>query len=604
VRDVMGLTYAYTYTPRGDVAQLDYASGRYRQRMLYDARGAVLRDSITFGGSVLRATRFTYDLRGKQLTADDNVGREDEFRYTYSGLGHLRTSRMLQRQAPVNDTTKTRVVTVEDQQSDPFGNRVSVLIADTISLPPLASVSNYTNQYEAASGRLRGPNATPDYTYDGAGDEIFARETRNGLRRDRASFYDAAGRLRAVDTRENVGGVDEILATFEEYRYDALGRRVRVRTDRRCCDAVGSYLAPAFNQGLLRRLVWDGDQLLGEIQVPLKLATATVATPDSVQDNDLYQPQLVPQNLENPDLSKDPNPFFGRVLYTHGLALDQPVASTRFAYVDRLKGTPSAVEFPPQPLALFWTSTGALGLAGCGTGTAGLQCRATNASGRQATMFVGLPTTIFAYQRPRTDFDFFQGSLLREQQEATGLLHRRAREYDPATGRFTQEDPIGLAGGLNLYGFAGGDPVNFSDPFGLCPHCFVGALVGVGTGFAIATLSGDEYGLGDAAVDAALGALGGGLIRRFDQLNNLRKGARTADRISEMARGTAKQRRALSEHVEKLEKYRANPDAFDNKGFLKNAPSQEIRERIIRSRIKHLEDEIRAIRKAMDETGR
>ena len=39
------------------------------------------------------------------------------------------------------------------------------------------------------------------------------------------------------------------------------------------------------------------------------------------------------------------------------------------------------------------------------------------------------------------------------------------------TGRFTQENPIGLAGGLNLYGFAGGDPVNFSDPFGLmsCP---------------------------------------------------------------------------------------------------------------------------------------
>jgi hypothetical protein len=34
---------------------------------------------------------------------------------------------------------------------------------------------------------------------------------------------------------------------------------------------------------------------------------------------------------------------------------------------------------------------------------------------------------------------------------------------------FTQEDPIGLAGGLNLYGFANGDPVNFSDPFGLCP---------------------------------------------------------------------------------------------------------------------------------------
>jgi uncharacterized protein RhaS with RHS repeats len=40
------------------------------------------------------------------------------------------------------------------------------------------------------------------------------------------------------------------------------------------------------------------------------------------------------------------------------------------------------------------------------------------------------------------------------------------------TGCLTQEDPIGLAGGLNLYGFAGGDPVNFSDPFGLNP-CLV-----------------------------------------------------------------------------------------------------------------------------------
>jgi RHS repeat-associated protein len=51
--------------------------------------------------------------------------------------------------------------------------------------------------------------------------------------------------------------------------------------------------------------------------------------------------------------------------------------------------------------------------------------------------------------------------------DATGLSYRRNRYYDPASGQFTQQDPIGIAGGLNLYGYANGDPINFSDPFGL-----------------------------------------------------------------------------------------------------------------------------------------
>jgi uncharacterized protein RhaS with RHS repeats len=34
---------------------------------------------------------------------------------------------------------------------------------------------------------------------------------------------------------------------------------------------------------------------------------------------------------------------------------------------------------------------------------------------------------------------------------------------------YAQQDPIGIAGGLNLYGYANGDPINFSDPFGLSP---------------------------------------------------------------------------------------------------------------------------------------
>jgi len=61
----------------------------------------------------------------------------------------------------------------------------------------------------------------------------------------------------------------------------------------------------------------------------------------------------------------------------------------------------------------------------------------------------------------------WHGSLFAEGIDDGGLMYRRNRYYDPTTGRFTQEDPLGLAGGLNAYGFANGDPVNFSDPFGL-----------------------------------------------------------------------------------------------------------------------------------------
>ena len=49
------------------------------------------------------------------------------------------------------------------------------------------------------------------------------------------------------------------------------------------------------------------------------------------------------------------------------------------------------------------------------------------------------------------------------------MKYMQTRYYDPNTAPFTQEAPIGLSGGLNLYGYANGDPVNFSDPFGLCP---------------------------------------------------------------------------------------------------------------------------------------
>jgi RHS repeat-associated protein len=48
------------------------------------------------------------------------------------------------------------------------------------------------------------------------------------------------------------------------------------------------------------------------------------------------------------------------------------------------------------------------------------------------------------------------------------IYFMRNRWYEPATGRFFSEDPIGLAGGINLFGYAANDPINGRDPHGLC----------------------------------------------------------------------------------------------------------------------------------------
>lgn len=48
----------------------------------------------------------------------------------------------------------------------------------------------------------------------------------------------------------------------------------------------------------------------------------------------------------------------------------------------------------------------------------------------------------------------------------TGLNYNLHRYYDSSTGRYTSEDPIGLAGGLNRYTYAYGNPINYIDPTG------------------------------------------------------------------------------------------------------------------------------------------
>jgi RHS repeat-associated protein len=276
------------------------------------------------------------------------------------------------------------------------------------------------------------------------------------------SYYSADNRLMAVQ-RWTDGS-----RTWEEYWYDALGRRVLVRTrhDQPSCVQQPSQACPGF----VERTVWDGDQMIGE------------------------------QRTSGLDGITGGAPYFGTVRYVHLVGMDAPVAILDSRFSDA-----RVIHYNWRGLAEASSFTDG-SAADCELGGGSCTRIAWNAGEgvyfkRALDPYAGMtPTWI--------------GSLPANGKGDAGLLYRRNRFFDPASGRFTQEDPIGVGGGLNLYGFAAGDPINFSDAFGLCPRhlsmfnsflCHSIEATGTGAGFLLGFVTG--AGTGALETVASGGAL-------------------------------------------------------------------------------------------------
>ena len=517
-----GETFQYQYTPRGEMSLLTAMAmavpdgptpAPLHDTRTYTADGALWTHQDKSGNStLLRAASYTYDAESRVLTGADsaNLGQDllnpSTMAFTYTGLGQL----LLSDNEAVSYNPYVQYVATESTTYDPLGNWLTRQSVDQWDKPysgtatgGFSTVGSHTAHYDAGSGRLRGElldgSRTDTLRYDAAGN-LHATLTVNAgsptQYNERVSYYALDGRLVAADARSG-GGTSMLGHTaFEEYRYDALGRRVWVRARRWCSDQTGAGNAgDEVNCDLstVRRTVWSGSSELAEIQMP-----AADATPSDTIENDTLAVHRQ-RSAVMADAFYDANRFFGIVLDVPGPGLDQPVAVTRVNYADASDLHTGALTY--QVYAAFsliglWNHEGRVDrVVYGGTAAPGATALCVDPATQYRCVFPGIDWGEFPYTRPGQATHTWQGTLLVDKPDATGTYYRRNRSYDPNTARFTQEDPLGLAGGLNVYGFANGDPVDFADPFGLCvPFCPALALAGVGASEEVVPVVGQVVG--------------------------------------------------------------------------------------------------------------
>jgi RHS repeat-associated protein len=248
------------------------------------------------------------------------------------------------------------------------------------------------------------------------------------------SYYDASERLR-VSQRSyfftDPGNNPRYRMALQEYFYDALGRRIAMRSRRdSTCTDTGDPTPGWDCAQTMERFIWDGDQLLTELR-----------------DYGWWGED--PYTLNGNGSST--GAFYGQAAYVYALGLFGPDTPL---LVSGNIGT-----IVPQA---NWRGNYEDGTATDGSDVSGSTSYPW--PGQRTGMYLAPDARIAPILARK-----WAGSIIEGKADPSGLIYDRNRYYDPTAGRFTQEDPAGLGGGVNLYGYAGADPANSRDPFGLRP---------------------------------------------------------------------------------------------------------------------------------------
>jgi len=337
------------------------------------------------------------------------------------------------------------------------GNRVT-LLADSINgnIGYTYDKVGRITRIDQAAGAINNNQAQAiQFTYDDAG-RLTKTTYANGITRDNS--YDDAGQLTSITYKK----ADNSLIGDLAYTYDANGRRTKTsgslaKTDLPDTISSASYdannrlttwssqiLSYDKNGNLtsdgLKTYIWNARNQLIQIKDSTNAETASF-TYDA-----LGRRQTKTVNGVSTDFMYD------GVNIVQELNGASPINNYISGGVDQVFVQQSGAGSSASSLTYI-------------TDALGSTIRLTNATGDKVVDYSYDP-----YGNTRADAvidNSFQYT--GRENDGTGLYYYRARYYSPAMHRFISEDPIGLGGGINTYGYVEGDPISFNDPTGLAP---------------------------------------------------------------------------------------------------------------------------------------
>lgn len=511
--DPLGGVTSFTYDGNGNLLDARDAKGN----TIHYAYNAINQISSTQDALGKGTTRF-YEPGGLFSTSVDRMGQLSSV--TYDALGRPKT--MSFGATELNPTAyKSQIEYTWDA-----GNRLTQIVdktcADPISNPDctsVASVSTITRTYDELDRMISEvtPQGQVDYTYDNAGRRT-SMTVINGapgaqITQPAVTYtYDSADRLTGI--HQTAGSINAGAAQSITLAYDASGQRTQTTL------ANGSTVDYTYdNAGQITAIVFkksDGS-LIGDLQYDYDAAGRRISVGGS----------LAQQNLPTADITDATYDANNRLLtwggnaYVHddnGNLISDGTSAYQWDERDRLRSIRSG----PTEIASFQYDVGGrrtgktIGSVTTGflydgadvvqelqgtsrsapvkahlltggidevllrlEGNAGAQRHSVLSDVSNTIMLldaaqdkiVGYTYEPYGATTADATNDNTRQYTGRENDNPgidQGLYYYRARHYMPGIARFISEDPIGWASGqTNNYAYVGGDPINFSDPFGL-----------------------------------------------------------------------------------------------------------------------------------------